>query len=61
MNNSNYNTEQAKNTLINAGWEYKNSRWQKKDQGRTLRLNLTLSVNSSNTSRFAAAQNIKAQ
>lgn len=56
-----YNPEQAKTLLINSGWEYKNNRWQKTENYRTKKLNLTLTVNSSNNNRVAVAENIKAQ
>jgi len=55
-----YEIEQAKNRLISNGWEYKNNRWQKKEKNKTTRLNLTITVNSSNANRIAVAENIKA-
>lgn len=58
---SGYNPEQAKKILTDNGWEYKNNRWQKKVNYSTLRLNLTLTVNSSNTQRVQVAENIKNQ
>ena len=58
---SGYNIEQAKNTLTNNGWEYKYNRWQKTENYRTTRLNLTLTVNSSNANRVLVAENIKNQ
>lgn len=60
-NNENYNTEQAKNTLIDSDWEYKYNRWQKKENYKTLRLNLTLSVDGTNPKRVATAETIKEQ
>lgn len=57
---SGYNPEQAKTILTNAGWEYKYNRWQKKENYRTLKLNLTLTVNSDNLNRVKVAENIKA-
>ena len=57
--NNVFNPEQAKQILANNGWEYKYNRWQKKDGYRNLRLNLTLSVNSSNGARTLVAENIK--
>ncbi len=59
--NSNYNTENAKKILTSTGWEYKYNRWQKKQNNKNVRLNITLSVNSSNAQRVAVAENIKAQ
>ena len=58
---SGYNPEQSKSTLVANGWEYKNNRWQKTENYRTKRLNLSLTVNSANASRVAVAENIKAQ
>ena len=55
------NTEEAKQILINDGWEYKNNRWRKSIDGRTTDLSFSLSVNSSNNSRVAVAENIKSQ
>ena len=61
INNNAYNPEQAKTTLTNSGWEYKYNRWQKKENYKTIRLNLILSVNSSNLQRVAVCENIKSQ
>ncbi len=58
---SGYNMEQAKKVLTDNGWEYKNNRWQKRENGRTLRLRFTLSVQQNNEQRLAVAENIKAQ
>lgn len=58
---SGYNPEQAKKLLTDNGWEYKYNRWQKKVNYSTLKLNLTLTVNSSNTARVQVAENIKNQ
>lgn len=59
INSSVYNPEQVKNILIKAGWEYKYNRWQKKENYKTLKLNLNLTVNSENANRVLVAQNIK--
>ena len=56
---SGYNLEQAKTILTNSGWEYKYNRWQKKENYKTLKLNLTLTVDSENSNRVAVAENIK--
>lgn len=56
-----YNPEQAKTILGDDGWEYKNNRWQKTENYKTTRLNLKLTVNSSNSNRVTVAENIKAQ
>lgn len=58
---SGYNMEQAKKVLTDNGWEYKNNRWQKREDGKTLRLKFTLSVQQNNAQRLAVAENIKAQ
>ena len=56
-----YNQDQAKRILLENGWEYKNNRWQKTENYRTKRLNLSLTVNKDNATRLAVAENIKAQ
>ena len=56
-----YNPEQAKQILTSGGWEYKYNRWQKKENYYTRKLNLTLTVNSSNALRVLVAENIKNQ
>lgn len=56
---SGYNKEQSKTILTNNGWEYKYNRWQKKENYETLKLNLTLTVNSENANRILVAENIK--
>lgn len=56
-----YNPEQAKKILTDGGWEYKYNRWQKKENYYTRKLNLTLTVNSTNTQRVQVAENIKNQ
>ena len=60
INNSKFNLEQAKSSLTNAGWEYKYNRWQKTENYRTSRLNLSISVNASNVARVSVCENIKA-
>ena len=56
-----YNAEQAKTILTNGGWEYKYNRWQKKENYRTVRLDLSITVNEENPKRVLVAENIKAQ
>lgn len=58
---SGYNQEQAKKVLQDAGWEYKNNKWQKKENYTTSRINLKLTVNKDDASRVAVAENIKNQ
>lgn len=58
---SGYNIEQAKKVLQDNGWEYKNNRWQKTQNYKTTRLNLSLTVNREDSNRVAVAENIKAQ
>ncbi len=57
----NYNIEEAKKILTDAGWVYQYNRWQKTENYKTLKLNLTISVDSSNETRLAVAENIKTQ
>ncbi len=54
-----YNPEEAERILIENGWEYKYSAWRKVEKYTTLRTNLTLTVNSANELRVAAAEIIK--
>lgn len=56
---SGYNPDQAKQVLIDAGWEYKYNNWQKYENYKTNKLTLNLVVNSSNTQRVAVADIIK--
>ncbi len=56
---SGYNSEQAKKVLQDDGWEYKNNRWQKSENYRTSRINLSLTVNREDENRVAVAENIK--
>lgn len=56
-----YSLEQAKNILMNARWEYKNNYWQKKENNKTLRLSLNITVNSDDANRMIVAQNIRTQ
>lgn len=56
---SGYNPDQAKQVLIDDGWEYKKGYWQKTQNYKTTRLSITLSVDSSNQLRMQVAQIIK--
>lgn len=56
-----YNTEQAKQILVNDGWEYKYKYWQKVINYRTQKISLNLVVKSSDETRVKVAENIKAQ
>lgn len=56
---SGYNPDQAKQVLINDGWEYKKGYWQKTENYRTSKLSLTLTVNSDNSQRVQVAEIIK--
>ena len=55
------NTEEAYQLLIQDGWEYKNNAWQKKVEGKTLRLNFNISVDSTNEVRVKAVETLKEQ
>jgi len=55
------NTDEAKQILIEDGWEYKNNKWRKKVDGKTLELTFTLSVNGNNSKRILVAENLKNQ
>lgn len=56
-----YDQEQAKKILEEDGWEYKNNRWQKRENGSTKRLDFKLTVCSAHDKRVLVAENIKAQ
>ena len=56
-----YDEDEAKNILTEGGWEYKYNSWQKTENYRTQRLNLTLTVESNNGERLEVAENIKEQ
>lgn len=56
---SGYNIEQAKQVLIDDGWEFKNGSWQKTNNYKVTKLNFTLTVNNNNEERMKAAEIIK--
>ena len=55
------NTDEAKQILINAGWEYKNNSWSKMIDGKKQELSFTITVNDNNDLRKAVAENLKEQ
>ncbi len=58
---SGYNTEQAKQVLVDSGWTYKSGVWQKNENKKTQRIELNLLVRASDSNKVAVAQNIKEQ
>lgn len=58
---SGYNLEQAKQILVDDGWDYKYKYWQKTVNYRTQRISLNFVVKSSDANRVSVAQNIKQQ
>lgn len=58
---SEYDTEKAKLTLVNGGWEYKNNRWQKIIDGYNVKLDFDLVVWKDNGERLKTAEIIKEQ
>ena len=58
---SGYNLDQAKQLLIDDGWNYKYKYWQKTVNYRTQRISLNFVVKASDTTRVNVAENIKAQ
>ena len=56
-----YNTEQAKQILVDDGWSYKNKYWQKYVNYKTQRISLNFIVKSSDNLRISVAENIKTQ
>lgn len=59
--NSIYNIEQAKQILVDDGWNYKNKYWQRVVNYRTQRIYLNFVVKSTDVERVKVAENIKAQ
>lgn len=58
---SGYNTEQAKQILVEDGWSFKNKYWQKTVNYKTQRISLNFVVRASDTSRVSVVENIKQQ
>lgn len=58
---SSYNLEQAKQILIDNGWNYVSEHWQKIENRKTQRLVLNLLVRASDVNKVAVAENIKQQ
>lgn len=58
---SGYNLEQAKQILVENGWSYRNSYWQKTENYKTQKLALNLLVRASDSSKVTVAENIKQQ
>ena len=59
--NISVDTEQAAQILNNAGWERTSNSWQKRENGKTTRLEISLTVSTNNEKRVAVAENIKNQ
>ena len=58
---SGYNTDQAKQILVDNGWNYRNNYWQKIEAYKTQKIALNLLVRNSDQGKVAVAQNIKEQ
>lgn len=58
---SGYNTEHAKQILIDSGWTYKSKYWQKTENYMTQRISLNFVVKASDEIRVSVAENIKSQ
>ncbi len=56
-----YNLEQAKQVLVDNGWNYKYQYWQKIEDYRTQKIALNLLVKASDSSKLAVAENVKSQ
>lgn len=56
-----YNTEQAKQILVDDGWSYKYKYWQKNVNYKTQKISLNLVVKASDATRVKVAENIKSQ
>lgn len=59
IGNAEYDLEKAKQILINAGWEQKESGWQKEINGNIQVLSFNLLVNSGSEKKMAVAEKIK--
>ena len=58
---SGYNTEQAKQILVDDGWSYKYKYWQKSVNNKIQKISLNLVVKATDVNRVTVAENIKAQ
>lgn len=58
---SGYNTEQAKQVLVENGWTFRSGSWQKVENYRTQKIALNLLVKSDSQSKISVAENIKTQ
>ncbi len=56
-----YNQDQARKTLEQSGWVYKNDKWQKNIDGYVRRLTLSIAVDKDNEDRVKVANNVKKQ
>lgn len=56
-----YNTDNAKQILVDNGWNYKNSYWQKNIDEKNQKLSFNLVVKASNSNGISIAENIKNQ
>ena len=56
-----YNPDQAKQILVDNGWDYRYKYWQKYENYRTKRISLNLVVKASDSARVDVADNIKSQ
>lgn len=56
-----YNIDDGKRILLENGWDFKNSRWQKTQDYRTRKITLKLTVNKDDANRVLVAENIKTQ
>ena len=58
---SGFNTEQAKQVLVDNGWTYRSGSWQKVENYRTQKIALNLLVKADDSSKVSVAENIKTQ
>lgn len=58
---SGYNPEQAKQILVDNGWNYKYKYWQKQENYKTQKISFNFVVKASDQKRVEVAENIKAQ
>ena len=56
-----YDPDGSNQILIDAGWEFKNGKWQKLEDGRYKNLNFSITVSSEDSVKIAVAENIATQ
>lgn len=55
------NTDEANQILVEDGWEYKNNKWKKSMDGKSVTLEFSIAINGNDEKRRLVAENIKSQ